>query len=287
MAEALMRIGELSRESGVSPDVLRAWERRYGILAPERTSGGFRLYGGQDLERVKAMRQLVDSGVPASEAARRVTTAAPSPAPSAASEGMDSLRTSLRAVLRSFDDAGSQALIDDLFAAYDLERVITAVIIPELRALGEEWESGAASVGQEHFAVNLLRGRLLGLARGWDRGIGPRLVLACPEGERHDISLIMFGLIAHRRGWRVTFLGADTPMTSVAAAASAVHADAIVLYATSPEALPIRAVLGALAAVAPVYIAGPGGESAPAPAQRLTGSITDGAERLAADRRAS
>ena len=74
---------------------------------------------------------------------------------------------------------------------------------------------GDATVAQEHFASNLIRGRLLGIGRGWDSGEGPRAVLACAPGEQHDLGLIAFGLTLNRRGWRITYLGPDTPVDSL------------------------------------------------------------------------
>ena len=97
-----------------------------------------------------------------------------------------------------------------------------------LRELGDRWAGGEISVAQEHFASNLLRARLLGLARGWDRGVGPRAVLACAPEERHELALIVFGIALRAQGWRVTYLGADTPVGSIDPAA----ADDVVIAAT-------------------------------------------------------
>jgi methanogenic corrinoid protein MtbC1 len=85
------------------------------------------------------------------------------------------------------------------------------------------------SIAQEHFASNVLRGRLLGLARGWGRGTGPRALLACPEGEHHDLGLIAFGLALRERGWRIDYLGSDTPVASIAEAAEAIAPELLVL----------------------------------------------------------
>ena len=90
---------------------------------------------------------------------------------------------------------------------------MTELVLPYLAELGRRWEGGQASVAHEHFASNLLRGRLLGLARGWDRGAGPRAVLAAAPGELHDLPLIIFGLALWERGWRITYLGGDTPFS--------------------------------------------------------------------------
>ena len=99
------------------------------------------------------------------------------------------------------------------------------------------WERGEISVAQEHFASNLLRGRLLGLARGWDRGAGPRAVLACPPGERHDLGLVIFGLALRELGWRITFLGADTPPDTVVETVRRLEPEALVLAVTDSARL--------------------------------------------------
>ena len=90
-------------------------------------------------------------------------------------------------------------------------------MLPYLRELGERWERGDASIGQEHFATGILRGRLLGLARGWGaRARGPHALLACAPGEHHELGLIAFGLGLRDRYWRITYLGPDTPLDTVA-----------------------------------------------------------------------
>lgn len=286
-----MRIGELSRAAGVSPDVLRAWERRYRVIRPRRTEGGFRLYSSTDLERVRTMHSLVESGVPASEAARRVLATEPEAAVSTAASDiedagagpLEALRAELRTVLRAFDDAGAQRTIDRLFAGYDIETVVTEVLLPELKHLGDEWEQGVATVGQEHFAVHILRARLLALGRAWDRGLGPRVVLACAPEDFHDVSLAMFGLVAHQRGWRVTFLGANTPIETLLTTAETTGADSVVVYSPIEAHMEAAARELANAGARPhVYLAG---EGATAEQARLAGAVLlMGTPGAAADR---
>lgn len=237
MAEALLRIGGLSEQTGVSPELLRAWERRYRLLRPLRTEGGFRLYSRADARRVVAMRALVKAGVPAREAALTVLADDQGVTLPESSAGgpLEELRKELHERLTSFDELAAQALLDDALARYDLDLVCTRVLIPELKRLGDDWEAGTLSVGQEHFASNLIRGRLLGLTRGWDRGSGPRALLACPPEQYHDISLIIFGLALSRWGWRITFLGAHTPITTVRDAARQLSPRLVVLFSPSEE----------------------------------------------------
>jgi hypothetical protein len=89
--------------------------------------------------------------------------------------------------------------------------VLRDVILPYLHDLGDRWEQGTGNIASEHFASNLLRGRLASIARGWGHGRGPRAVLACAPGEEHGLALLMFGIVLQRHGWCVQYLGASTP----------------------------------------------------------------------------
>jgi DNA-binding transcriptional MerR regulator len=256
----LVRIGALSEMTGVSVDVLRSWERRYGLLSPERTAGGFRLYTEADVSRIKAMRSLLAAGVSASEAARQVLSG-PAPAAADAETALADVRNELHITLRGFDEAAIESAIDRVLAGFGLDTAIRELFLPALRQFGDDWAAGTVSVAQEHFAVTVLRGRLLALARGWDAGLGPRAVLACPPGELHDVSLILFGLALRRRGWRITFLGANTPMDDVLATEERIAARLIVLFASNWEGH--RALVPVLAANAARAIALGGATASP------------------------
>jgi DNA-binding transcriptional MerR regulator len=235
-----LRIGELSRRTGVAPELLRAWERRYGLLRPARSDGGFRLYSEADERRVELMRQHLREGLAAAEAARRAVEGADNRALRQTDDGRPKLEagaTRLRAALDAFDETGAQEALDDLLAGFTVETVLREVILPYLAELGERWSTGDATVAQEHFASNLIRGRLLGLARGWDAGDGPRAVLACPPGELHDLGLIAFGLTLSRRGWRITYLGPDTPVDTLEDTAGRLKPDLVVVAATAKRRL--------------------------------------------------
>ena len=227
-----VRIGELSRRSGVSPELLRAWERRYGLLQPTRSAGGLRLYSPDDLARVQAMQRHLADGYAAAEAAALATDAT--------RHGNEEItipaaKDELAAALASFDDGDAHAAFDALLARLSIDTLLRDVIVPYLHELGARWERGDVSIAQEHFASTLLRGRLLGLARGWGRGIGPVAVLACAPGEQHDLGLLAFGLALRARGWRIVYLGADTPIASVADAARSCSPAAVVVSAVDPR----------------------------------------------------
>jgi DNA-binding transcriptional MerR regulator len=208
-----LRIGEFARRVGVSPELLRAWEARYGLLQPIRSDGGFRLYTAQDADRVVRMKRGLDEGLSAAEAARRALAQA-RPA-----EGLlDDAQGRLLSAVCAYDEAALHAVLDEAFAGFALETVLRELILPALREVGAQWERGELEIGQEHFASNLVRERLLGLGRVWGRGGGPLAILACAPGERHDIGLIAFGLLLRSHGWRILFLGADTPLSTLSQA---------------------------------------------------------------------
>jgi MerR family transcriptional regulator, light-induced transcriptional regulator len=264
-----VRIGELSRRVGVRPEVLRAWERRYGILSPTRTEGGFRLYGDDDVRRLGRMLRHLEQGLSAAEAARLARVDPParldpaagtddgSGAPTAAALGEQ-----LRHALDGFDDVGAHSVLDRLLGSYPLESVLRDAVLPYLHELGERWAQGEASVAQEHFASALLRGRLLGLARGWGRGRGPHALLACVAGDQHDLGLICFGLALRAHGWRITYLGADTPLLTLTQTADQLQPALVVVSTALPELT--QSALGGLrelACVAPLGLAGGGADA--------------------------
>ena len=145
--------------------------------------------------------------------------------------------------------------------------------------------AATVSVAQEHFASNLIRGRLAGLARGWGHGHGPRAILACVPDELHDIALLAFGIVLNRNGWRIEYLGANTPL------------DDLIRMAHDPPPGPRRARrrprperfdgltddLTRLARVAPIALAGAGATPAVADAvgaRLLTDDPVTAAERM-------
>jgi methanogenic corrinoid protein MtbC1 len=221
------------------------------------------------------MQAHLQSGLSAAEAARLARSSegvAAEPTDQPALQDM----SELRAALDGLDAQGAHLVLDRVLGRYTLETVLVSVILPYLRDLGGRWERGEASVVQEHFASNLLRGRLLALARGWERGAGPAALLACAPGEQHDLALIMFGLALRAEGWRVVFLGADTPLASIAEAAADLRPALVVVSAVRTDVFAReRAGLAAVARDFRLGLAGSGADPA------LASSI--GAEVLAGD----
>jgi len=261
-----VRIGELSRRVGVTPEVLRAWERRYGLLSPTRTDGGFRLYEEDDERRIRRMLEHLEQGLSAAEAARLALADPPArldPA-TATDDGTGALTAAalgaqLRQALDEFDDVTANSVLDRLLGSHPLESVLRDAVLPYLHELGERWARAEASVAQEHFASALLRGRLLALARDWGRGRGPHALLACIPGDQHDLGLICFGLALRAHGWRITYLGADTPLYTLIETTDLLQPALVVVSAAiSDLAQSALGGLRELACVAPLGLAGAG-----------------------------
>jgi methanogenic corrinoid protein MtbC1 len=242
-----------------------------------------------DEARVRAMQRHLDAGVSAAQAARLalaeradVPTA---PAGAGQTPGPGRLEAGLRDALDRFDETAAHTVADRLLAAYTLRTVLRDVLLPYLRELGERWERGDVTVAQEHFASNLIRGRLLGLARDWGAGDGPRAILACAPGELHDLPLIMFGLSLAARGWSITYLGQDTPIETILPAVRETDPRLVLVTATAADRLrAVEADLRVLATETRVALAGAGADEELARAvgaSVLEGDPVTAAERVA------
>ena len=177
-------------------------------------------------------------------------------------ESPDALRD-LWSAVDQFDAEAAELALDALLWDVPLSGAVASVVLPFLRELGDRWEEGRLSVGHEHFASNLVRRRLGTLtprhAVEPRPAQGPVVLLACPPGERHDMVLLCVALMLGERGARVRFLGADTPVPSLVAAARTTAADAVVLSATRDTALTAHATsLSRLGQLHPLYVGGRG-----------------------------
>ena len=256
-------------------------------MEPTRSTGGFRLYSDADELRVRRMQAHLELGLSAAQAAEAALTGVellPEPNESAALGATETVDELLDAIER-YDEQAANAVLDRALAALTTEAVLVDIVMPTLRAVGERWVEGTLAISQEHFGAHLLRGRLMGLARGWGRGIGPLALIACPSGEQHDLPLLLFGISLQSAGWRIAFLGADTPIETIERAATVLQPDAVVLCAVAPEhLLAVERDLTELARRTTVAIGGPGVDSALADrvgAVRLEGDLVTSAAAFA------
>ena len=202
-----LNIAALAQRTGVPPDTLRKWEQRYRILQPDRTAGGQRRYSERDVARVEWLRERLGEGYRIGEAATLLGTVGGEPARSP--------RDHLRAILDSLERGETSEIglrLDQSFALLGVDETLDAVVRPLLRTIGERWAAGELSVAEEHLVSEAVRsrlGHLLGDAGGGVRGVA---VLACAPGERHELGLMMAAIALRRDGWKVVYLGADTPL---------------------------------------------------------------------------
>jgi MerR family transcriptional regulator, light-induced transcriptional regulator len=232
---AVLRIGEVSRRTGVAVPTLRAWERRYGLLEPARTDGGHRLYSEADVDRVRTMTRLLDDGWSAAAAAREVrrVPASVTPLRPVATTGPETaaerLIERLEAAIDVFDAQAADAAVDDVFARLDVPRALDEVLLPVLRNVGEGWENDPRVIAREHFASNTLRPRLQRLLGTGRRGSGRTCLAVTPEGEEHDLGLLAAAVVAVDAGWRVHYLGARVPVPTVERSVAELRPDVVLV----------------------------------------------------------
>jgi methanogenic corrinoid protein MtbC1 len=235
----LFTIGALSRATGVPPDTLRTWERRYGFPKPERTETGHRRYSHATLERLRLIREALQLG----HRAAAVIHAEPAElrgllelgrGASASDEIRDAgpLIDRWVALVRRFDGRALERELGASLAALGVPAFLSTRAAPFIQALGDRWSDGLIGVRHEHFASERIGEFFL---RQWrplsDACGGPAVVCATPAGERHALGLQMAAFTLALNNLRVVYLGADLPAREIAAAVSQREAAAVVLSA--------------------------------------------------------
>ena len=242
-------IKQAARLTGVPEASLRAWERRYGVVAPPRNASGYRLYDQETLTVVMTMRRLVDDGwspAAAADALRRGTV----PTTAGATEGPETPTEAPQpnavthmqrflAAARQLDTAGIEESLDGGFALGSFEHVVDSWLFPTLEALGEGWERGEIDVAGEHAASHAVHRRLsAAFDAAGSRSRGAAVVVGLPSGSQHELGALAFATAIRRRGMNVLYLGANVPASSWETAARSHAARAVVLAVVTPEDRP-------------------------------------------------
>jgi DNA-binding transcriptional MerR regulator/methylmalonyl-CoA mutase cobalamin-binding subunit len=288
-------IRQASRLTGVSEASLRAWERRYSVVAPHRNDSGYRLYDEEALAVVSTMRRLVDDGWSPAEAADAIRRGA---VPAVLDE-VDSRETSdglpqpnavtyMQRFLTSaaqMDTAGIEESLDGGFALGSFEHVVDTWLFPTLEALGESWARGEIDVAGEHAASHAVHRRLsAAFDAAGSRSRGPAVVVGLPSGSQHDLGALAFATAIRRRGMDVLYLGANVPVSSWETAVRSREARAAVLAVVTLDDRPAAvAVAERLLSQTPAPLVCAGGASAANLAgrvQTLASSIGAAAQEL-------
>ena len=266
-------ISEAAERAGVSVDVLRAWERRYGVVTPQRTPSGYRLYDVATINRVRAMRHLVEEGWSPSAAASRIRETpaedlvdeAPPPVPSSAELEPDPLIDRFVSAAAAMDAASLAGVLDEMGSRASFEPVVEIHLFPALRALGAAWAAGAVSVAAEHAASSAVA-RWLGTAfeaAAVDRPDVRPVLVGLPPGARHELGALAFATACRRAGLAVRYLGAALPAAEWARAARDTDAATAVIGVPTPsDADAARGVAKALRRASPDLLVAFGGRGA-------------------------
>ncbi len=251
-------IGVVSRRTGLSAHVLRAWERRYGIVQPGRSAGGERLYSDADVERLELIQQALAAGRRVGHVATlsleelrdlvsedaRSAPPVPAPTPQLAppvptGETVADYLACLDAIQRLDGNAVHTILMRAVVALSPVQFVET-MAVPLLHEVGHLWEKGEIRPAHEHVLSVAIRRVLSWLMDALPVPPGaPGLLIATPAGFRHEFGAMLAGVIAAGDGWRVTYLGPDLPADDIAAAARLTLAEGVVLSAIGPIPAPV------------------------------------------------
>jgi methanogenic corrinoid protein MtbC1 len=280
--------------TGLPVATLRAWERRYAVVRPERTSGGYRLYDDRALADLVTMNALVEQGWTASQAAdevarRRMITDDTDPnaglhrppLPVAEPELVDEFIEAAKAL----DPAALAQTLDVAFSRGSIESVTTGWLLPTLTALGDAWVHGTVSIAGEHLASHAILRRLSTAyeAAGTPR-TGPHIVVGLPEGSHHELGALAFATIARREGAVVLYLGANLPPQEWVTAVQLHEAEAAVIAVPSKgDVHAASRTARALAAAQPGLVIGIGGfeqEAVTGPGRKLGHDLVAAAHGL-------
>jgi MerR family transcriptional regulator, light-induced transcriptional regulator len=224
-----LNIAALTQRTGVPSDTIRKWEQRYGVLHPERTTGGQRRYSELDVARVEWLKERLHEGYRIGEAAALLG------AGDQVARTVEELRDGIVDATVASDVDGLGQLVDQALALATLDESFGQVLTPALVEVGERWATGAVTVAQEHLASATVRAALQKLLSDQRADVHGMAVLACAPGERHEIGLLMLAVTLRSEGWQVAYLGADTPFADAVDLADGLDANALCFSATSKE----------------------------------------------------
>ncbi len=232
-------IKAVSQATGLSIETLRAWERRYQIVAPVRDGNGRRAYQPDDVIRLRKLREATEKGHPISRLARlgeaeldRIL--GPGAPGSPGGSPQQSLGAQIIAAAADYRPEDCDRLLAMALALLPVSQVVIDVLAPALVEVGERWHRGQFSIAQERIVSSAVRKQLSSVLDTYSRiATGPLMVLSTPAGERHELGILMCALLAASRNIRCHYLGADLPAEDLVTYATRVRADVLALSVVS------------------------------------------------------
>lgn len=231
-------IKQVSEKLDIPAVTIRAWENRYNVVAPARTEGGHRLYSEKDLETLQWIRtQVHEKNMKISDAVRLLQASPPPPAPSPSqNDKYGELKESLYGALISLDTQEANRIADLAFSLYDYDEVFHHILVQVLYKVGDEWENGSILVAQEHFASQFIINRCTQFLRILPANPAlPKVLAFCPEGEQHQIGLMVFSLFLKKKSHDVIYLGPNTPFEGLADLIKMKDISIVAISMTNPD----------------------------------------------------
>ena len=250
------RIKTVADLLGVPRNTLLAWERRYNIVTPMRQENGYREYSEDDVERLRALKRMIDTGYRAGEAISLLAEQAAVAQPDAAQAATEDTCEALLEILLSLDRRGADELLRRASATLSFEQQIDRIYFPLLRHVGDLWAEEALTVAQEHLVSQFCREHLQGMLVSLDHGpaSGRLAVCAAFPDEDHDIPLLGLAVRLALRGYRILFLGARVPTGSLQELIAAHQPGLVCVSLTIPR--PPKQILEVAQALSSVAIRG-------------------------------
>jgi len=249
MSQIHHSINMAALKSGLTPHVIRVWERRYRAVTPARSGTNRRLYSESEIDRLKLLRQAVVAGYRIgniatleAESLREILASAPVTPPDA--EGRTPKREGNACqdfetrCIEAVERMDAQALEDAMTRALIVlghQGLLRKVVAPLCQSIGERWAQGTITAAHEHFASAFLRSFLSNSSRPFALSDGtPSLVVATPTGQLHELGAVMIASAARNLGWRVVYLGVSLPAAEIVGAAVQNRARAVALSLVYP-----------------------------------------------------
>jgi len=242
VAVKTFRINVAAERSGISTDLVRAWERRYGVLKPKRTPSGYRVYSEGDVEVLRRLKEATDGGMSIAEAVKllpdikrtvRKTRRAPTEPVTSAQLELWSRRVLNAAAQLDQEEVGR--ILDEAMTAMEPVVLFDSLLAPLERIVGERWHAGTLSVAEEHLVTNAVRQRTMVLLLQAPKGTKRHVVCACFPNEEHELGVLGAALRFRHAGWRVTLLGGRTPPEHLARTIDVTRPDLVALSAIYDE----------------------------------------------------
>ena len=270
----------VARQTGLTPHLLRAWEKRYAAVHPTRSESGRRVYSDLDIRRLKLLSRITKQGHPIGSVATlpdevlenlaKQSTISQAERPRGKGGSHRERSAIVRdciAVIQRFDTDGLNKILKRTVLETGYTAVVRQVVAPLAQRLGELWSNGIIQTSHEHFASGVIRAFLLDPARQYS-GTAPNtaLVASTLQGQLHELGVVMAAALAAERGWRVIYLGPSLPALEIASVAIKNEARVVALSMVYPEAEPkieneLRELRNSLPEKTPILIGGSGAES--------------------------